>query len=86
MEAIKQMNEVLTRKPYPIEAKNTLEFIKGQAVSIVYVDSYSIMGQYIPGKSRIELSKYLVNFPTLHAFVLKHERQHVGASLLQNLC
>lgn len=50
---------------------------------VVYVDSYTILGQYSPVLNRIELSLYLKSFPELHEFVLGHERKHAGQGALQ---
>lgn len=43
---------------------------------IIYVDSYSIIGSYYPKLNRIEISKYLRDFPELHSYVLGHELKH----------
>jgi hypothetical protein len=43
---------------------------------IVYVDSYQVIGAYIPKFNRIEISVFMKDFPELQAFVLNHEKQH----------
>ncbi len=46
---------------------------------VIYLDTYTIVGHmHIPrnGQRRVELSKYLIEYPELHARVLGHELEH----------
>lgn len=45
-------------------------------VEIVFVDTWMRMGFFDPKHNRIEVSKYLRQFPELYQFVIEHEIQH----------
>jgi hypothetical protein len=45
-------------------------------VDIIELDTRSIIGHYVPRSQRIEISKYLREYPELFTFVLEHEQKH----------
>lgn len=47
-------------------------------VNIVYLDTYDLVGCYVMGLNRIEISKHLFNMTCLDLgrFILRHEREH----------